>query len=83
MNTILQEEKDQKKYHDTAFQIWIGHLIQERVLIVDDKVVKLQVHNETAYVPDCVAAAGNERISYKITEGISLWVCLFQIQIFV
>ena len=83
MNTILQEEKDQKKCYDTAFQIWIGHLIQERVLIVDDKVVKLQVHNEVAYVPDCVAAAGNERISYKITEGISLWVCLFQIQIFV
>lgn len=58
-------------------------MIQERVLIVDDKVVKSQVHNETAYVPDCVATAGNERISYKITEGISLWVCLFQIQIFV
>lgn len=58
-------------------------MIQERVLIVDDKVVKLQVHNEAAYVPDCVAVAGSERISYKITEGISLWVCLFQIQIFV
>ena len=28
-------------------------------------------------MPDCVEAAGNERISYKITEGISLWVCLF------